>query len=112
MELKVEQIENVTVVQVCAESLNSSNVKDFKSKILDFAKPEAKVVLDLRNLNFIDSSGIGALLSCLKDLSSSNGSLHLCNVTEPVKNLLELVRVDKFLRIFENCNEAVRSAVT
>ena len=112
MELKVEQIEDVTVVQVCAESLSANNVKDFKSKILDIVKPEVKLVLDLSNLRFIDSSGIGALLSCLKDLNSSNGSLNLCNVTEPVKNLLELVRVDKFLPIFENRNEAVRSAVT
>jgi anti-sigma B factor antagonist len=109
MEFNVEQIGDVTVVQICTESLSANNVKDFKSKISDLVKPDVKIVLDLSNLRFVDSSGIGALLSCFRELSSSNGSLSLCNVTEPVRNLFELVRVHRFLRVFNSCNEAVRS---
>jgi anti-sigma B factor antagonist len=109
MEFKVERIGDVTVIQICTESLRADNVQDFKSKISDLVKPDAKIVLDLITLKFVDSSGIGALLSCFKDLNSSNGSLSLCNVTEPVRNLFELVRVHRFLRVFDSCNEAVRA---
>ena len=109
MDVRVEQIGEVTVVQVCAESLSANNVKEFKSKISDLVKPDSKIVLDMSSLKFVDSSGIGAILSWMNNLNSSNGSLSLCNVTKPVRNLFELVRVHRFLQIFGNLDEAIRS---
>jgi anti-sigma B factor antagonist len=109
MELRIEQIGDVTVVQVCAESLSANNVKEFKSQIAELVKPYAKIVLDMSSLKFVDSSGIGALLSWMNNLRLSNGSLSLCNVTKSVRNLFELVRVHRFLQVFGNREEAVRS---
>ena len=101
-------MEDVTAVQICGESLAANDVGDFNAKIANLAKPDAKIVFDMSNLKFIDSAGIGALLSWMNKVRSSNGSLILCNVTKPVRNLFELVRVHRFLRVFDNIEEAVR----
>ena len=109
MDVKIEHIGDITVVQVFDESLSANNVKDFKSKISLLVKPDAKVILDMSTLKFVDSSGIGALLSWMNNLNSANGSLSICNVTKPVRNLFELVRVHRFLQLYNDREEAIRS---
>lgn len=109
MELKLEQVGDVTVAQVCAETLSANNVQDFKSEMAKILKPGSKVVLDMGKVKFVDSSGIGGFLSCVNNLSSSDSQLKLCNVTIQVRNLFELVRVHRFLNVFNTSEEAVRS---
>lgn len=109
MELKLEQVGDVTVAQVCDETLSANNVQDFKSEMAKILKPGSKVVLDMGKVKFVDSSGIGGLLSCVNNLSSSDSQLKLCNVTIQVRNLFELVRVHRFLNVFNTSEEAVRS---
>jgi anti-anti-sigma factor len=57
------------------------------------------VMLDLADVNFIDSSGLGALIIALKMLRTAGGDLYLCSIAEPVRNLLSMTRMD---RLFEN----------
>ena len=57
------------------------------------------VMLDLADVNFIDSSGLGALIIALKMLRNAGGDLYLCSIAEPVRNLLSMTRMD---RLFEN----------
>ena len=57
------------------------------------------VMLDLADVNFIDSSGLGALIIALKMLRSAGGDLYLCSIAEPVRSLLSMTRMD---RLFEN----------
>jgi anti-sigma B factor antagonist len=109
MYFELEQDGSVTVARICSESLSANNVKDFKSQISNILIPEARLILDMGNLKFIDSSGIGALVSCANKLNLMNGSLRLCNVTRQVRNLFELVRVDKFFQVFDTLDDAVRS---
>jgi anti-sigma B factor antagonist len=109
MEFKTEQIGDVTVAQVCEESLSAKNVKDFESLISDLLKPDAKIVLDMSSLKFVDSAGIGAILSCVKNKNLSKNGLRLCSVTTQVRNLFELVRVHRLLQVFNTLDEAVRS---
>jgi anti-anti-sigma factor len=57
------------------------------------------VMLDLADVNFIDSSGLGALIIALKMLRTAGGDLYLCSIAEPVRILLSMTRMD---RLFEN----------
>lgn len=109
MELKFEKIDDITFAQIYEESIRADNASEFKTSLYKLLGPEAKIVLDMGRLKFIDSSGIGALLSCVKKSEQGKDSLRLCNVTRQVQNLLDLVRVNRFLRIFQSCDEAIRS---
>jgi len=109
MEFELEQDGGVTVAHVCSESLSANNVKDFKSKIANLLTPDARIVLDMGRLKFVDSSGIGALVACASSLNQLNGSLRLCNLTTQVRNLFELVQVNKLFQVFDTRDDAVRS---
>lgn len=109
MEFKLEQDGDVTVAYVCSESLSAHNVKDFKSKMSDLVRPDARIVLDMSLLKFMDSSGIGALIASVNDLNRLKGAVRLCNVTKQVRNLFDLVRAGRFFQVFASRDEAVSS---
>ena len=69
----------------------------------------AQIVFDLSRLAFVDSSGLGAFLSCLRHVHAKGGDLKLCSLLPPVRTLFELVRMHKIFDIFNNRDEALRA---
>ena len=53
--------------------LDASNAKEFKHNMTPILKTSAKVVCDLSQLEFVDSSGLGAIVSCLRQLKAAGG---------------------------------------
>jgi anti-sigma B factor antagonist len=108
MEMTVEKLGDVTIVQLPGEQLDASNAKDFKRDVASILSASSKLVFDLSQLRFVDSSGLGAMLSCLRQVNSAGGELKLCGLSKSVRALFELVRMH---RIFDICNtkaDAVR----
>src|SRR6185503_4649962 len=109
MELASEKIGDVTVVVLPGEQLDAGNAKEFKRDIAPVLEPCSKVVFDLHELRFVDSSGLGAILSCLRQLNAKGGDLKLCEMTRPVRALFELVRMHKIFDIHATRNDAVQA---
>lgn len=65
-------------------------------------KPEI-LVIDLENIEFVDSRGLGLLITLLKFMRSINGKLILCTVGEQVKILLSLTGTDSLFEIQDRC---------
>ena len=101
MFLRVENVEDVAVVVLLVESLVASSAKEFKREVSPFVSTNSKVAFDMSHVKFVDSSGLGAILSCLRQLNGSGRDLKLFGVTKPVRSLLELVRMH---RIFDICD--------
>lgn len=109
MEIGREKIGDVEVVTLLGEHLDAGNTKEFKRDIAALVQPNAKVVMDLGKITFVDSSGCGAILSYLRQLKSAGGDLKLCSVTKAVRSLFELVRMHKVFDIFNTKEEAVKA---
>ena len=109
MQLSTQIVENVTIVAVPGETLDASNAKDFKGIVAPLLGPGARLVLDLGKLKFVDSSGLGALLSCLRQLNGMGGDLKLCGMAKPIRALFELVRMHRVFDIYNSREDAVRS---
>ena len=109
MDMTTETIGDVTVVILPGEQLDAGNAKDFKRDIAPLLEPCRKVVFDLRELRFVDSSGLGAILSCLRQLNGKGGDLKLCEMTRPVRALFELVRMHKIFDIHPTRNDAIQA---
>ncbi len=97
----------VIIVEVPLEELDASNAPDFKAGLLPLLEKRTKVVLDLSRLDFVDSSGLGAFLSCLKTMRSQEGMLVFGGVSRNVRNVLELVHMYKLVDYFDTVDEAV-----
>ncbi len=109
MELNVENAGEVVVVSMTEESLDAGNVKSFKQEIGPVIIENAKVLFDLQNIKFVDSSGLGAMLSCLRTLNSKGGDLKLFGMTKQVRALFELVRMQRIFDIFNTREEALKA---
>jgi len=109
MDFTTETVNGVTVVTLQGETLDASNAKALKTDLVPVLAPGAKLVFDMKGVRFVDSSGLGALLSCLRQVHSSGGDLKLCELGKAVRALFELVRMHRIFEIYNSRDEALRS---
>lgn len=109
MEIPIEKFDGVAVATIAVDELDAANAPEFKREIAPTLQANAKLVLDLSRLRFVDSSGLGAILSCLRQLSAKNGDLKLCGLSKQVRAAFELVRMHRVFDIAGTREEAVHA---
>lgn len=109
MTISTEQINDVVIAKLRGKALDASNSREFKAAATPLLVLKVKLVLNLEDIDFIDSTGLGALVSCLREAHSSEGEIKLCGLTKRVRALFELVRMHRVFEIFNNPLEATNS---
>ena len=94
---------------MCSSDLDASNVRAFKDLANSLIADHKLVVLDMAGVRFIDSSGLGALIVCLRQLNGSDGDLVLCEMTQTVRALFELMRMHRVFKIRDSREHALRT---
>jgi anti-sigma B factor antagonist len=100
---------DVLVIEMSGESLDASNVREFRDAATAAIQDRTRVVLDMSGVKFVDSSGLGALISCLRQVNGRKGDFRLCSMSKTVRALFELMRMHRVFNIHEARDEAVRS---
>ncbi len=72
-------------------------------------KKTNQFIFDCRKLDFLDSTGLGALVSCLNKANSAQGELCLFGINPKVKIIFELTQADKLFPIFTDMESALSS---
>ncbi len=108
MDMSIEKRGNVAVVALTGE-LDARTAPKFKRDVAPVLKANSKVVFDVSQLRFVDSSGLGAILSCLRQLNARDGDLKLCGLSPPVHAPFALVRIHTILKIYSTKDEAIRA---
>ena len=108
MAITYDSVGDVTVAVVPMEELDASNAADFKRDVGPLLDATSKLVLDLSRLRFVDSSGLGAFISCLRKLNAKGGDMKLCAMSKQVRAVFELVRMHRIFDICATREEAVR----
>jgi anti-sigma B factor antagonist len=106
--IDVKSERGVAVVEMLAKRLDASVAVSFKESVHEVIQSgKTRLVLDMGGVQFVDSSGLGALVSVLKALGPSHGSLSIANVQPSVAGLLKLTRMDKVFSIQPSVEQAV-----
>ena len=95
------------VLRVNADSLETDNEAAFRAAMSPLMDKSAHFVIDLTEVEFMDSTGLGAMLSCLRGIKSKGGTLRLCSLSSEVKQLFEMVMMDRVFDIFETPEDAL-----
>jgi len=107
MQVEAKKVQELLVVKVLEPRLDAKEAVDFKTKMAEcISSGHHAIVLNLAEVRFIDSSGLGAIVSTLK-LLGREGDLVLCGVTGPVMSLFKLTRMDKVFQMFASENDAL-----
>lgn len=111
VELQVSRDRGVAVIVPDATRLDASVAPAFKQAVLQVVEAgDTRVVLDLAGVAFLDSSGLGAMVSILKAIGT-RGSMAVCNPQPAVLGLFKLTRMDKVFPIAASRDEAVTRLV-
>jgi len=98
---------DVTVVEVEGQ-LIVGNRQELKQRVLEeLERGETKFVVDFEETGYIDSSGLGVLVSLSKKLREHGGELRLANLNEDLRTLFELTKLDTLFQIAESRSEAL-----
>ncbi len=108
MELNFEMKDNVGILKVSGR-LDAYNSTEFKESFTKFAEQTVNFVLDLGNLDFLDSTGLGSLVACLKAISEKDGDIRIANMSEKPRMVFEITRAYKIFEIFDDVEVAVMS---
>lgn len=104
--------EHIKVVQPSGV-LDATKSQRFREEVIKLLESKPKIVLvDLKDITFMDSSGLGALVLAFKTLRAADTKLVLCSINEQVKILFELTGMDKVFEIFSNQDEFNKAAVS
>lgn len=109
MQFETERVGDVVVVRVQTEVLDAGNAKEFRTGISPILENDVKIVFDMSQITFLDSSGCGTILSCLRQLNSAGGDLKMYGLQNAVRTLFELIRMHRIVEIFNTKEEAVKS---
>ncbi|HEY9751036.1 MAG TPA: STAS domain-containing protein [Allocoleopsis sp.] len=89
--------------------LDGTQVNHLRQEINQAVTANTDIVLiDLENVTFMDSSGLGALVIALKTVRTAGGKLFLCAINDQVKMLFQLTSMDRVFEIFPNRDEFKR----
>ncbi len=88
------------------DSSTSVDLEDHVNKLLQ--KKKIFIILDIMNLEYISSAGIGAVIYAQKRILSASGLLLVCNVPEEIAALFKILNFDKLIKFAENMEDALQ----
>ncbi len=110
VKLTSRQVGDVTVMDAAGRITLGEGASAFRDAIRELvAKGNKKVLLNLGDVSYIDSSGIGELVSGFTTVTNSGGQLKLVGLSKRVKDLLQITKLYTVFEVFDDETEAVRS---
>jgi anti-sigma B factor antagonist len=108
MNITLDNKDGSTVVKFHEERLDAHNSKELKDYLLELLDNGAKkLILDLSEVRFVDSSGLGALLSGHKNAGLRDGRFALVGVQARVQSMFELTRLTRVFDIYPGVEDAL-----
>ncbi len=111
MKIETDQIGDILVITPYETRIDASSAADFKSQLMErIGDGSHHMILDLSQIHFIDSSGLGVIVSLLK-LTAGKGDISLCAIQEPVMSLFKMTRMDRIFHLYPSLAKAL-AAIT
>ncbi|MEM1238252.1 MAG: STAS domain-containing protein [Cyanobacteria bacterium P01_H01_bin.26] len=81
--------------------LDGTQTAAFRQQVDEALEKGAKVLLiDLKDITFVDSSGLGVLVACLKKVRTASSKMYVCSINDQVRMLFELTSMDRVFEVF------------
>ncbi len=108
MEYSVKELENYTVIiklEGDIDIYSSSDVQDIVNEQIDLGNK--RIIIDMEDVHYIDSSGIGVFISVLSSFKKIDGKMAMIKITDTVKKVFELTKLINFFPMYSTETEAL-----
>ncbi len=105
----IESVEGIIILKISGEltELHGESLKDFILKKVK--EGNIKFVLNLRELHYINSSGLGVLAGLLKNVRKNKGDIVLSQVPKVIKNILDIAKLNRVFELHTSDEDALQS---
>ncbi len=110
MKFKTNEKNNVTVISLEGNIMGGTDatlLNEFLHKLV--AQGKKKIVLDLKGVKIMNSSGLGMLIAALTTMKNASGNLKLASASKKIENLLIITKLVNIFEIYKTVKEAVDS---
>lgn len=98
-----------TLLLITGKMLDNSNAPEMVTTITSALSRGFKyVIIDMQNLEFLSSAGVGSILGTVEDFREAGGDLILCNLSGTILRVLEVLDLHEYLTIRDNQQEAAK----
>jgi anti-anti-sigma factor len=108
LEVQTRQVDSGATVVAPTGRLDVAGAPALKDAISEALKNgQAKVVIDMEGVSFVDSTGLGSVIAALKQIRGSQGDLRLAAPNQQVRVVLELTTLDRVFPYYSTVEEAL-----
>lgn len=105
--MKVTEKNGVRILTLETDHLDALNSEELKKNMISNCEGAEKVVLNLSHVTFVDSSGLGTILTVFRHISGKQGNMVIADARESVKVLFKLVRLSHMIKVFDDEGDAL-----
>lgn len=109
MELKTDTQHDIVIVTPDAQRIDAENVDEFKELMEPILEGNRHIVLNLKHTEFMDSSAMGVVLYCVREVSAVGGEMAICSPSETIRTAFDLIRMGRMVDIYDTREEACAS---
>ncbi len=110
MKIKVTERYEAVVIEISGNVMGGPEAAEFSEKIKSLiAEGKKKIVVDLADVKFMNSSGLGMMISGLTSVKNGGGAMKLACVTEKIHSLLMITKLISIFETYDSVDEAVKS---
>lgn len=110
MKYKKQEVLGVEVIEIVGKLEGGPGASEFQDMIaLKIEENKNKFVVDLHDVKFVNSTGIGILIRAFTTLKNAGGEMKLAAVTDKVTGVLSITKLNTIFKFYDTVNDAVHS---
>ncbi len=109
MKFEVTKENSATILSIKEKKIDATISHELKAEFLILCKPKNSklLIVDMKDVNFCDSSGLSALLIAHRSMNEHSGEIRLANVNKSILNLINISQLDRIFKIYKNIPHAL-----
>lgn len=110
--ISIEKRDKIDIITFSVDKINAlitEEIRDTIEKV--FEKNNSKVVIDLKGIKYIDSSGFGCFLAIMRKARNNFGTLKFASPEPNIMDLFRTLHLDTVFEIYDNLEDSVRSMI-
>jgi anti-sigma B factor antagonist len=108
MKIREDKIDSFALLEVSGR-VDSENAETLRKFLMDLGQREKRILIDCTGMDYISSTGLGAMLMLLKEINKKGGTLRLFSLSPRIAEVFGISGFDKFFPIFPDLDAARRS---
>ena len=110
MEMIEEKRDDMLILKLDGELSGGSEAKPFQDRLYTAIREgQVNVIVDMRDIKWMNSSGLGILMAGLSTLRGSGGDLRLACLSERLRRPIEITRLDSVIMVYDTVDDAIDS---